>query len=68
MIDTIKGAKASAVLYSLAETARANHIKAYDYFCYQLTELPKYIHDFETEVPDSLYPWSDEFPKDLFRE
>ena len=68
MIDTIKGAKASAVLYSLAETARANHIKAYDYFCYLLTELPKYIHDFETEVPDSLYPWSDEFPKDLFRE
>ena len=67
MIDTIKGAEASAVLYSLAETAKANNIKTYDYFRYLLTELPKYIHDFETEIPESLFPWSEEFPKELFR-
>lgn len=67
MIDTIKGAEASAVLYSLAETAKANELRTYDYFRYLLTELPKYIHDFETEIPESLFPWSEEFPKDLFR-
>ena len=67
MIDTIRGAEASAVLYSLAEISRANNLKAYEYFSYLLTELPKYIHDFETEVPDSLYPWSEEFPKELYR-
>lgn len=68
MIDTIKGAEASAGLYSLAETAKANNLKTYDYFRYLLTELPKYIHDFETEVPESLFPWSENFPKELFRE
>jgi hypothetical protein len=67
MIDTIRGAEASAVLYSLAEISRANNLKAYEYFSYLLTELPKYIHDFETEVPDSLYPWSEEFSKELYR-
>ena len=67
LIDTIRGAEASAVLYSLAETAKANNIKTYDYFRYLLTELPKYIHDFDTEIPEFLYPWSDQFPKDLFR-
>ena len=67
MIDTIRGAEASAGLYSLAETAKANKVKTYDYFRYLLTELPKYIHDFETEIPESLFPWSEDFPKELFR-
>ncbi len=39
MIDTIKGAEASAVLYSLAETSRANGLRSYEYFSYLLTEL-----------------------------
>jgi len=67
MIDTIKGAEASAVLYSLAETAKANNIKIYVIYGCMHTELPKYIHDFETEIPESLFPWSEEFPKELFR-
>ena len=67
MIDTIKGAEASAVLYSLTETSRANGLRSYEYFSYLLTELPKYIHDFETEIPESLFPWPNEFPKELFR-
>ena len=68
MIDTVKGAEASAVLYSLAETAKANDLKTYDYFRYLLTELPKYIHDFETDIPVSLFPWSEDFPKDVFKD
>ena len=67
MIDSIRGAYASAGIYSLAETAKANNLKTYDYFRYLLTELPKYIHDFETEGPESLFPWSEDFPKELFR-
>ena len=67
MIDTLKGADASAVLYSIAETSRANGLKSYDYFRYLLTELPKYIHDLETDIPEHLYPWSEDFPKELFR-
>ncbi len=68
MIDTVKGAEASAVLYSLAETSRANNLRSYEYYRYLLTELPKYVQDFRTEIPDSLFPWSENFPKELFRE
>lgn len=32
MIDTINGAKTSAMIYSIAETAKANNLKPYDYF------------------------------------
>jgi len=67
MIDTVRGAEANAVLYSLAETSKANGLCSYEYFRYLLTELPKYVHDLETEIPESLFPWSPEFPKELFR-
>ena len=32
VIDTINGAASSAILYSIAETAKANNLKPYDYF------------------------------------
>ena len=32
MIDTINGATSSAIIYSIAETAKANNLKPYDYF------------------------------------
>lgn len=31
MIDTIHGAKSSAVIYSIVETAKANNLKPFDY-------------------------------------
>ena len=31
-LDTINGAKTSAMIYSIAETAKANNLKPYDYF------------------------------------
>lgn len=42
MIDTINGANSSAIIYSIAETAKANNLKPYDYFEYLLTELPRH--------------------------
>lgn len=39
--DYVKGARASAVIYSLSETAKLNNLKPYHYFKYLLTELPK---------------------------
>ncbi|MFR6512769.1 MAG: hypothetical protein ACLUP8_01885 [Ruminococcus sp.] len=36
MIDTIAGAKSSVIIYSIAETAKANNLKPYDYFEYLL--------------------------------
>ena len=42
VIDTINGAKASAVIYSIAETAKANNLKPYEYFEYLLTVIPEH--------------------------
>ena len=47
------GANASAVLYSLVETAKANGLVPFDYLRYQLEELPKV-----PEGIDHLLPWN----------
>jgi len=39
--DSVKGVKASANLYSLIETAKANGLEPYAYLRYLFTELPK---------------------------
>jgi len=39
--DTVRGAEASATLYSLIETAKANAIEPYAYLRHVFTELPK---------------------------
>ncbi len=62
MIDTIAGADASAIIYSIAETAKANHLKPYDYFEYLLTEIPKHLEEKDRNFCEDLLPWSDKLP------
>lgn len=62
MIDTISGAKASAVIYSIVETAKANNLKIYDYLVHLLTEIPKHMDDTGLGFLDDLLPWSDKLP------
>jgi transposase len=51
--DTVKGAKASAMLYSIVSTARANGLEPYAYLRQLFAELPKAktVEDFETLLP-----------------
>ena len=63
MIDTINGAKASAIIYSIAETAKANHLKPYDYFEYLLEEIPKHMDGTDQSFLEDLLPWSDKLPE-----
>ena len=65
MIDTPKGAKASAGIYSIIETAKLYNLKLYDYIKYLLEELPKYEAD--DECPEHLLPWSDTLPLNLYK-
>ena len=51
---TKNGATASAILYSLIETAKANGVMPYDYLDWLLTELPK---DLNNENVEALLPW-----------
>ena len=63
IIDTIHGAKASAIIYSIAETAKANNLKPYNYFEHLLTEIPKHMDENSLEFLDDLLPWSDKLPE-----
>jgi hypothetical protein len=62
MIDTISGAKASAVIYSLVETAKANNLIPHEYFKFLYEELPKLATFADESKMDSLLPWSPELP------
>lgn len=62
MIDTVAGAKSSAIIYSIAETAKANNLKPYDYFEHLLTEIPKHLDDTDRSFLDDLLPWSPGLP------
>ena len=63
MIDTIAGAKSSAIIYSIAETAKANNLKPYEYFEYLLTEIPKHMDDTDRSFCEDLLPWSPTLPE-----
>jgi transposase len=51
---TVEGAKASANLYSLVESAKANALEPYAYLRHVLTELPKAQ---SLETIEALLPW-----------
>lgn len=63
LIDTIEGARSSAIIYSIAETAKANHLKPYDYFEHLLAEIPKHMEDKDLGFLDKLLPWSKALPE-----
>ena len=58
LIDSSNGAKASAIIYSLVETAKANQLNVYQYFELLLTEIPKHMEDKNLNFLDDLLPWS----------
>lgn len=64
VIDTVNGAEASAVCYSIAETAKANNLKPYEYFRYLLAEIPKHMneHSRNNDFINCLMPWSADLP------
>ena len=67
MIDTVAGAKSSAIIYSIAETAKANNLKPYDYFEYLLAEIPKHLDETDRGFLDDLLPWSPDLPENCLK-
>lgn len=59
LIESDHGAKASAMLYSLVETAKANGLNTYKYLEMLLTAIPKHMEDKDNKFLDALLPWSD---------
>ncbi len=58
LMESDNGAKASAMIFSIAETAKANNLNTYEYFELLLTEIPKHQEDKNLDFPNSLLPWA----------
>jgi len=50
------------MIYSLAETAKTNHLKPYNYFKYLLEVIPQHMDDKNLEFLEALLLWSDQIP------
>lgn len=60
-----KGAKASAMIYSLIETAKENKLSVFHYLTYLLESLPNVDINDPNELQKHL-PWSNELPEQCY--
>ena len=67
MIDTIHGAKSSAIIYSIVETAKANGLKPFAYVQHLLEEIPKHMDDKDCSFLEDLLPWSEKLPIEIYK-
>nr|WP_239984795.1 transposase domain-containing protein [Sporolactobacillus pectinivorans] len=58
-----KGAEASAIVYSIIETAKENGLRPFHYLSYLFEQLPK-LERVTEETLDSLLPWSKAIPSE----
>lgn len=61
--NTPKGAKASAIIYSIVKTAKENGLNPFNYFKYLFEELPNMDIADETKL-DQFLPWSSTIPEE----
>lgn len=64
LIDTVGGANASAIIYSIVEMAKANELNIYKYLKYLLTEIPQHMDKTSTDFKEDFLPWSKSLPSD----
>ena len=60
--NTPNGATASAMIYSMIETSKANNLKPFEYLAYLLKTLPN-VDVKDQSVLDSMMPWSTDLPE-----
>lgn len=63
LINSIDGAKSSAVIYSITETAKANNLNPFHYLVHVLTVLKDHQDDTDYSFIKELLPWSDQLPE-----
>ena len=62
LIDSLDGANASAIIYSITETAKANNLNPFRYLEHVLTVLKDHQDDREYSFIDDILPWSEKLP------
>lgn len=65
MIDTINGARTSAIIYSIVETAKANNLRPFNYVQHLLEEIPKHMDDRDCSFLEEILPWSEKLPAEI---
>ena len=69
-INTVRGADASAIIYSVTETARANGLNVYYYIKHLLTELTQVVRadgSIDEKELEPLMPWSKDLPAECYK-
>lgn len=67
IIASENGAYSSGILYSIAETSKANGLKPFEYFKYLLDQILEHLDEPPSEYLDELMPWSDQIPENCRR-
>ena len=57
--QTAKGTSASADMYSLVETAKANGLDVFEYLSWLFRQITAANHNFTDEFLEKLMPWSE---------
>ena len=63
--DSVEGANANAVMYSIIESAKINHLNIEKYIKYLLEELPQLENIHAETVLERYLPWSNELPPEI---
>jgi len=59
--DSVSGARATATMFSIVETARANDANVYWYLRYILEKMPHEVKSLEDSFLETMMPWSEEY-------
>lgn len=63
--DSVDGAKANSVIYSLIESAKINNLNIAKYIDFLLTEIPQLDNPNDFTILEKYLPWSKELPKKI---
>lgn len=64
--DTISGANASAIIYSITETVRSNQLRSFNYLKHLLTVIPKHLGVSDPSCMDDFLSWSENLPEECY--
>lgn len=62
LCDSKNGAQISSMLYSIAETAKANALKPAEYMLFLLDQILLHQDDAPSTYIESIMPWSESLP------
>jgi len=63
LIESSNGTNASAILYRLIETTKANNLNTFEYFNLILTKIPQHRDNKNLRFLNDLLPWSPKVQK-----